>query len=72
MKKTMLPIAVAIMLLYVGAFFVNSDEQVDPVQKKRVAVPTPVQVTDGGKLVTDPDQWDPNKGFSIVYVYIEN
>jgi|GEM_PF-2517496 len=71
MKKVLLPIATAVMMLLAGAFFVKSSESETPTRKEKKLIPIIAQRSNDGKLITDPEKWDPNKGFFTTYVAVE-
>jgi len=71
MKKTALLIVATITVLLVGAFFVKPSELETPVKHKKNLILISAQLSGDGKLITDPEQWDPNKGFFITYMSVE-
>lgn len=71
MKKVLLPIAAAIIVLLTGAVFVKPFVVETPPQKQKRLIPITAQRSDEGELITDPELWDQNKGFFTAYVIVE-
>lgn len=72
MKKVLIPIVTAIILLLMtgAVFFKPSYVEMPPKKHKRL-IPIAAQRSDDGKIVTDPELWDQNKGFFTTYVVVE-
>jgi hypothetical protein len=71
MKKVLLPIAAVIIVLCSGAFLVKPSQVETPQEKQKRLIPITAQRSDDGKIVTDPELWDQNKGFFTAYLVVE-
>lgn len=71
-KRVLLPIATAIILLLTtGAVFVKPSEVETPSKKQKTLIPITAQRSDDGRIITDPELWDQNKGFFTTYIIVE-
>ncbi len=73
MKKVLLGIAAAIIVLPMGGCLSKSSKVETPPKKERqILIPTVAQRGEDGQVITeDSDKWDPSKGFFITYVSVE-
>lgn len=69
--KKVLPIAAAIIVLLVGAVFINPSEAEFPSHKEKRMIPIIAQRSNDGRIITDPEEWDQNKGFFTTYIVVE-
>lgn len=73
MKKVLIPIAAAIIVLPMGGCLSKSSKvETPPKRERQILVATAAQRSEDGKLITeDSEKWDPTRGFFITYVSVE-
>lgn len=72
MKKRFL-VGVILTVLGMGATGTHASKQTPQMQAEatQVLYPVPVQISEDGTLIFDPDKWDKTKGFTMIGIPIE-